>query len=136
MLRPLATEVLRTGEIVTIDDLVLPGDGNPSTYWTMSLAPLDDDTGRATGVLSIGIDLTARVTTRELERRSADAAAANLQVALASNRRIGTAIGILMAHQRITDAAAFELLREASQRTHRKLRDIAEDVVLTGTLPD
>jgi PAS domain-containing protein len=136
VLRPLATEVLRTGEIVTIDDLVLPVDGNPSTYWTMSLAPLDDETGRATGVLSIGMDLTARVTTRELERRSADAATANLQVALASNRRIGTAIGILMAHQRITDAAAFELLREASQRTHRKLRDIAEDVVLTGTLPD
>lgn len=136
MLGPLATEVLRSGEVTTIDDLVLPVDGNPSTYWTMSLAPLGDDTGRTAGVLSIAVDLTARVTARELERRSADAAAANLQLALASNRRIGTAIGILMAHRRITDVAAFELLREASQRGHRKLRDIAEDVVLTGALPD
>jgi AmiR/NasT family two-component response regulator len=42
----------------------------------------------------------------------------------------------LMAHRSITDAAAFELLREASQRGHRKLRDIAEDVVLTGTGPE
>jgi hypothetical protein len=37
---------------------------------------------------------------------------------------------------RITDAADFEMLRAASQRAHRKLPDIAEDVVLTGTLPD
>lgn len=136
VLGPLATEVLGSGEIAGIDDLVLPVDGNPSTYWTMSLAPLRDDSGRTAGVLALGVDLTARVTARELERRSADAATANLQLALVSNRRIGTAIGILMAHRRITDAAAFELLREASQRLHRKLRDIAEDVVLTGTLPD
>ena len=136
ILGPLATEVLDSGEASTIDDLVLPVDGNPSTYWTMSMAPLRDDAGRTAGVLAMAVDLTARVAARELERRRADVATANLQLALASNRRIGTAIGILMAHRRITDAAAFELLREVSQRGHRKLRDIAEDVVLTGTLPD
>jgi hypothetical protein len=129
-----ATEVLRTGQSSTIADLVLPVDGNPTTFWTAALGPLYA-AGRPSGVLAGAVDLTARVTARELERRSADATAANLQVALTSNRRIGIAIGILMAHHRITDTAAFELLREASQRAHRKLRDIAEDVVLTGTLP-
>jgi hypothetical protein len=136
VLGPLVAKVLGGGEVLTIDDLVLPVDGNPSTYWTMSLGPLCDDVGRTAGVLAVAVDLTARVTAQELERRSADVTTANLQLALASNRRIGTAIGILMAHRRITDSAAFELLREASQRDHRKLRDIAEDVILTGALPD
>lgn len=60
--------------------------------------------------------------------------ATNLRAALMSNRRIGTAIGILMASHKITDAAAFDLLRTASQRTHRKLHDIADEVVETGWL--
>jgi AmiR/NasT family two-component response regulator len=59
---------------------------------------------------------------------------ANLEIALASSRRIGMAIGILMARFTIGDDAAFEMLRTASQRQNRKLRDIAEDVVLAGTL--
>lgn len=135
---PHAHRVIETGERHTADDVVLPVDGAPATVWTMSLAPLygDGDDSRPAGVLVNATDLTARVTAREAERQSADATAANLQVALTTNRRIGTAIGILMAHRRITDTAAFELLREASQRGHRKLREIADDVMLTGTLPD
>jgi hypothetical protein len=58
---------------------------------------------------------------------------ANL-VALISARQIGVATGILIASLKITAAAAFELLRTASQRTHRKLRDVAEDVILTGAI--
>ena len=58
----------------------------------------------------------------------------NLELALQSNRRIGTAIGILMASHRLTDQQAFDLLRIASQSTHRKLADIAEQVTLTGAL--
>lgn len=61
--------------------------------------------------------------------------AANLEVALESNREIGAAIGILMARHAITSEHAFHLLRRASQLAHRKLRDIADDVVLTGCLP-
>jgi hypothetical protein len=134
---PHASRVIDTGERCTVD-VVLPVDGAPATFWTMSLAPLyaDDGESRPAGVLVNAFDLTARVTDQENERRTADVTNANLQLALTSNRRIGTAIGILMAHRRITDSAAFELLREASQRGHRKLREIAEDVVLTGTLPD
>jgi transcriptional regulator with GAF, ATPase, and Fis domain len=60
----------------------------------------------------------------------------NLRTALQSNRQIGMAMGILMAHHKITEQAAFALLRAASQNLHRKLRDIAIDVTQTGTLPE
>lgn len=62
--------------------------------------------------------------------------AANLEIGLASNREIGTAIGVLMTSRRITDQQAFDQLRTASQHCHRKLRDIAAEVVLTGELPE
>lgn len=62
--------------------------------------------------------------------------AANLERGLDTSREIGAAIGVLMAHHKITREAAFSLLREASQRMHVKLRDVASDVVETGTLPD
>ena len=58
----------------------------------------------------------------------------NLEIALVTARQIGTAVGVLTASRKITDEAAFELLRRASQKSHRKLRDIAGDVILTGTV--
>jgi hypothetical protein len=61
--------------------------------------------------------------------------AAHLQEALKSSRQIGTAIGILMERQRLTSDAAFALLVQASQGLNRKLRDIAEEVELTGEVP-
>jgi hypothetical protein len=62
--------------------------------------------------------------------------AANLETALESNREIGAAIGVLMAHHKITREVAFTLLRQASQHLHVKLRDVAAEVVDTGILPD
>lgn len=59
---------------------------------------------------------------------------ANLDIALASCRRIGAAIGILMATEKLTEDRAFGLLRAASQSRNRKLRDVADDVLLTGTI--
>jgi hypothetical protein len=59
---------------------------------------------------------------------------ANLEIALVSARRIGMAMGIVMASHHVTDEQAFDLLRQASQRLHRKLRDVAEDVIYTGAL--
>lgn len=59
---------------------------------------------------------------------------ANLEEALATSRRIGAAMGILMATYRVTEQAAFVMLRSVSQNTHRKLRDIADDVLYAGTL--
>jgi len=61
---------------------------------------------------------------------------ANLETALQSSREIGMALGILMAHRKVTAEDAFDLLRSASQNLHRKLRDVAIEVMETGTLPD
>jgi hypothetical protein len=58
----------------------------------------------------------------------------HLNRALDTNRDIGAAIGILMALHKITKQEAFDLLRIASQRSHRKLASIALDVIDTGTL--
>jgi hypothetical protein len=58
----------------------------------------------------------------------------NLERALASNREIGAAIGVLMAQYKVTQDQGFDLLRMASQNTHRKLADVARDVVETGAL--
>lgn len=61
---------------------------------------------------------------------------ANLESALESSRQIGIALGVLMAHHKVTQQASFDLLRTASQNLHRKLRDVAADVVETGMLPE
>lgn len=60
--------------------------------------------------------------------------AEQLQLALESNRQIGMAMGVLMSSQHVTRQQAFDLLRIASQHTHRKLVDIATDVSETGIL--
>jgi hypothetical protein len=56
--------------------------------------------------------------------------------AVESNREIGVAMGILMAGKRQTQEQAFTDLRIASQHLHRKLRDIAAEVIYTGALPE
>jgi transcriptional regulator with GAF, ATPase, and Fis domain len=58
----------------------------------------------------------------------------HLERALQSNRRIGMAIGILMATRRLVEKQAFDLLRSASQSRHRKLFQLADEVIETGTL--
>jgi signal transduction histidine kinase/DNA-binding response OmpR family regulator/PAS domain-containing protein len=87
-------------------------------------------------------ELLARVRThyelaalREYALSRAEDKAANLERALASNRHIGAAMGVLMASLKLTDEQAFDLLRKTSQNRHRKLRDIAEEVILTGEIP-
>lgn len=60
---------------------------------------------------------------------------ANLRTALHSRECIGQAVGILMERHRIAAGQAFDLLVYASQRTHRKLRDLAKWVVATGEDP-
>lgn len=59
-----------------------------------------------------------------------------LEQAVQSRDIIGQAKGILMARRFVTSDQAFQLLRSASQALNRKLRDVAEGVVLTGDLPD
>jgi hypothetical protein len=59
----------------------------------------------------------------------------HLRVALDTNRQIGAAMGILMARHRCSYDNAFTALRVTSQHLHRKLRDVADEVVFTGVLP-
>jgi hypothetical protein len=40
-----------------------------------------------------------------------------------------------MARSRCTYEQGFATLRAASQRTHRKLRDVADEIVFTGDVP-
>lgn len=66
---------------------------------------------------------------------NAAAKSANLEQALTTSRQIGMALGILMSAHRITAEKAFEQLRITSQHLQRKLRDVAQEVTETGTLP-
>jgi hypothetical protein len=61
--------------------------------------------------------------------------ARNLDVALGTSRQISAAVGIVMAQYRCDYDDAFRRIRGISQRTHRKIRDLAEEILLTGALP-
>jgi GAF domain-containing protein len=55
--------------------------------------------------------------------------ARNMRLAMESRAVIEQAKGVLMAQRRVDAEQAFEILREASQRYNRKLRDIAIGIV-------
>ncbi|MUN64638.1 ANTAR domain-containing protein [Kocuria sediminis] len=59
----------------------------------------------------------------------------HLYEALATRDLIGQAKGVLMERYKITAQQAFLLLTTASSRTNLKLRDVAEQLTTTGTLP-
>lgn len=63
------------------------------------------------------------------------ALANHLTQALDSNRRIGAAMGILMAGSRCSEQEAFTALRQVSQTRHVKLREVADEVIYTGAIP-
>ena len=52
-----------------------------------------------------------------------------LPSALDSRAVIDQAKGVLMARHGLTPSAAFDLLSEQSQRSNRKLRELAEELV-------
>ncbi len=80
------------------------------------------------------IGVATEVLDTESRLAKAQGQVVNLEIALASNRDIGTAIGILMNSQLVTQDEAFTMLRVTSQHTHRKLREVANDVIFTGAL--
>jgi hypothetical protein len=83
------------------------------------------------GVGAIYSTLASLALQHALERRKSE----NLLVALESSRQIGMAMGILMSSKLLTPDQAFEQLRRASQHLHRRVRDVAEEVMETGALP-
>lgn len=62
-------------------------------------------------------------------------AEANLRIGLQTREEIGRAVGILMERHRVTAQTAFDMLVGVSQRTHRKLREIAAWINDTGQDP-
>ncbi len=60
--------------------------------------------------------------------------AENLRLAMESRAAIEQAKGILVERHKLTPDQAFRLLVEASMRSNRKVRDLAEHLVLTGEL--
>jgi hypothetical protein len=94
----------------------------------------DPGSWRAAQIGHAGADRAGLVPADELA--AAHQEIAGLRAAITSNREIGIAVGILMSERKITKEQAFDLLRVASQQSNRKLRDLADDVVFTGTMPD
>ncbi len=73
---------------------------------------------------------------RDLVIDQAESTVGQLRQALQTNRTIGTAVGIVMARYEIDDPErAFKVLVRTSQQTNRKLRDIADELIRTGSLP-
>jgi transcriptional regulator with GAF, ATPase, and Fis domain len=89
-----------------------------------------DPDAHAVGAILAAHAAVAMNTARERER------AEHLEQAVASNREIGMAMGVVMANGLQTREQAFDVLRRASQRLNVKLRDIASAVVETGELPE
>ncbi|WP_323095350.1 ANTAR domain-containing protein [Intrasporangium sp. YIM S08009] len=58
----------------------------------------------------------------------------SLHEALQTARAIGAAVGIVMALRQVKEVEAFGVLRVASQAQNRKLRVIAEEIVIAGDL--
>ena len=58
-----------------------------------------------------------------------------LEAALHNSRTIGMALGLLAERQGLTEDQAFELLRQASMCSNRKLAELADDLVHGGELP-
>jgi signal transduction histidine kinase/DNA-binding response OmpR family regulator len=73
---------------------------------------------------------------RDLAIDQAESTVGQLREALQTNRTIGTAVGIVMTRYEIDDPErAFKVLVRASQQNNRKLRDIADELIRSGSLP-
>lgn len=131
---------------------------NPDEYlprvWSAVNSPILDE-GRVVGVLEQVEDVTSIAFGTAADAAEADSPMnfavalagatatvaalrednSNLRRGLESSRVIGVAIGILMQQHRLTRDQAFDLLRLRSQHSNRRLRDIAEELVDTGSLP-
>lgn len=98
--------------------------GSLNAYGTNTGAFDQDDQDTAVLLTAhLGVLLRLMATAQESSVR-----AAQLSDAVLSRDVIGQAKGILMARDHITAGEAFDVLRAASQRLNRKLRDVAEGI--------
>lgn len=85
-------------------------------------APSDDGTVAAT--------FAALATSLALSQQRSE----QMERALASNRQIATALGILIGRHSIDHETALNLLRWESQKRNRRVVDIAEEIIAAGDL--
>lgn len=151
-----ALDAVRTGEPVTSADLtveerwpayaagvvaqtplrsllVFPLHLDGTTYGVLCL--YDERPGFFTEAVADAAWVFAEHATIALARVGEAQKLRSLETALASSRVIGQAIGILMARYKVREQDAFDLVRLASQASHRKVRDLAADIVRQGDLP-
>lgn len=102
------------------------GRGQQATLTLHSRRPRAFDRAAISAATALAVHASIAITT--VAKRD------NLRVALESRDMIGQAKGILMERLRVTADEAFDLLVGASQRTNRKLRDVAEQLTTTGEL--
>jgi AmiR/NasT family two-component response regulator len=60
----------------------------------------------------------------------------HMDLALATSRLIGEAVGVVMSRYRLTEKQAWDAIRRASNKNNIKVRDLAEQVNRTGELPN
>lgn len=73
---------------------------------------------------------------RDATITAVEAEVANVKAPLNPTRTIGIALGIIMPAHKITPDEAFEVLRVTSRHSYRMVRDVADEVALTGIVPD
>ena len=128
---PFVATALSETPVRAVVSCSLADGGHPEISLNMySARPLSEDRPDLDGIAAIAAACSVALSAID-QRHRAD----HLEKALESGRRIGAAMGILMATRRLTEPQAFDALRVASQHSQRKLRDVAEDVLLTGELP-
>jgi transcriptional regulator with GAF, ATPase, and Fis domain len=93
-----------------------------------------DDVQPAAGLL-FAAQAAAAVSTAQTHERTRSVMG-NLEIALETRDLIGMAKGIIMANDRTTSEGAFKILATASQNRNVKLRDVAAEVIATGSTPD
>ena len=101
-----------------------------NVYASEEHAFTDDD--RRTALRFADVAAVALITVEAL--RESRELATNLRAAMESRSVIEQAKGILIERHKVTADQAFRMLTQASQHANRKVRDLAEQLVLTGDL--
>jgi len=129
--QPFVTAALTDTPVRGVVSCSLAASGHPTVSLNLYAAePLAADRPDPAALATVAAACAVGLTAID-QRYRAD----HLERALASSRRIGAAIGVLMSRLRLTEEQAFDALRKVSQHSHRKLREVADDVLLTGELP-
>ena len=152
----------RTGELTEIADTrtdsrwpdYMPRAAEHGNLSSLSVPLAIDEDEQVTGALNIyarephAFDENSRATAEKFVPYAAVAVANmqayqdarnladNLQFALESRAVIDQAKGILMERHKLTADQAFQLLARVSMTTNKKVRDVADQLVLTGHLPE